>query len=77
MEITRTDFIVAIFDASPEIIEKVQKIIKGEILPFSSVDLESSCNKTSIINHYKITDIELKTKDLSSSIIGRISIKDV
>lgn len=69
-----TYVLVAIFDASSDVMEAAEKLIHGKEVNLE--ELEVRANKPQIQKHYKITAPELEISSLSDAITCRIAARD-
>ncbi|KAK7252358.1 hypothetical protein RIF29_36244 [Crotalaria pallida] len=69
-----TYVLAARFDATPDVIQGIEKLINGKEIEFE--ELEGRANQALIQKHYKITTSELGVSSLGDAITCRISARD-
>lgn len=73
----RPQFIVFIFDATDDHIRRIQDLVKAEAISMGSTEFSQLKSDAAITKHYKIDKMELELNQLESSIINRISARDL
>ncbi|BBN19643.1 EKC/KEOPS complex subunit TPRKB/CGI121 [Marchantia polymorpha subsp. ruderalis] len=71
---TTSYVLVARFDASPEDVDAVKTLVKGEELDIS--ELPARADQAAILKHYKISTVELDASSLEDAIVCRIAARD-
>lgn len=74
-----TNLLVAMFDASPEDLEKVMSSMRGHVVVGEDAirkELESICDTQDVCKTYKISNIELEIGNMTDAILSRIAARD-
>ena len=74
-----TNLLVAMFDASPEMIDKLMASIGGNVISEENeirLELDSMCDRAEVCKAYKVSDCELEVGSITDAILCRIAARD-